>query len=225
MKHLILFDIDGTLLSAGGAGITSFNKAFQEVFGVESAWGDTLAHGKTDPQLVREICSRLLKRDVKVEEQKSVQERYLFHFPEELRANTRFRLLPGAKAICTQLHQEQDVLLGLETGNLEPSAWLKLERGALRDYFSFGGFGSDSEDRRQIVSTAIERAKERLKGEPLSTVVIGDAPQDIQAGKDNGARTIAMTTGRYKEDELAQFRADVILDDLSGLTSELKRLL
>ncbi len=221
MKRLLLFDIDGTLLTAGGVGISSCEQAFNELFGVTNVWGDTSARGKTDYLIFQEIADRVLGRTLAPSELARVAELYLQNFAEELTQATRFQVFPGVQEVITNLSQREDVALGLETGNLESAAWLKLTRAEIDHRFSFGGFGSDSIDRNEIVRVAIERGMQLhgMPQRPGSVVVIGDAVQDIIAGKSAGALTVALMTGRAAHEELAAESPDVILEDLSDVAA------
>ena len=104
--------------------------------------------------------------------------------------------------------------MGLQTGNLEPAAWTKLQRGNLADYFTFGGFGSDSPDRSVLVRMAIERGRALADIDAAAIFVVGDAPGDILAGRDNQARTVAVGTGLTGLDALRPLQPDYLLPDL-----------
>lgn len=224
---MVLFDIDGTLVSGGGLGIHSLNKAFEEVFSVGDVWGETIAHGKTDPQIVQEIAERVLSRALTTPEQNHLIERYLDYFKHEISNWPGFSVLSGAETLCQELSARDNMLLGIETGNVEPAAHLKLQRGNLSPFFRFGGFGSDSVDRAEIIQFAIARGAELLGVEEFPVelvVVIGDAPQDIAAGKTVGVRTIGVGTGRNSAEELSDLGADAVLSDLSNIEQFLKAL-
>ena len=163
MIHLILFDIDGTLLLTGGAGKVAFNRAFQELFGVLDGWGETIPDGKTDPLIFQEIFRRVLKRNGKPREFDSLGTLYVKYFRKEIQHSPKFRLMPGVKMLLQRLALEKAPLLGIATGNLEETAWLKLARGRLDSFFSFGGFGSDSPDRAELTRAAIRRARKLPK--------------------------------------------------------------
>ena len=106
-------------------------------------------------------------------------------------------------------------MLGLATGNVEAGARIKLERGGLNGYFSFGGFGSDSEDRTEVVAAAARRASALgASATPDRTFVIGDTPRDVLAGKAAGFRTIAVGTGNYSTEALRVTGADLVIEDL-----------
>ncbi|MCB0322656.1 MAG: HAD hydrolase-like protein [Bdellovibrionales bacterium] len=218
---LLLFDIDGTLLSAGPSPMVAFETAFAEQFSIAGCWGDTQPHGRTDPDIVGEICRRVLQRELNAAELTRLFKRYAVLLEPEISQCQKFRVLPGALALCQRLAASERFYLGIETGNIEPAGRIKLARGGLDSFFTFGGWGSDSADRSEIVRIAIERARSihDLPNLTYATdvVVIGDAPQDIQAGQALGARTIAVATGRYGNDELEAHQPTAVLDTLDDI--------
>ena len=124
-------------------------------------------------------------------------------------------MLPGIVDILDQMSARADVILGLATGNIELGARVKLERGSLNSYFTFGGFGSDSEDRAGLVRKGVEDAARRL-GSPIHAVdvfVIGDTPRDIDAGRAGGFKTVGVATGRYSTGQLAQAGATFVISN------------
>jgi len=125
--------------------------------------------------------------------------------------------MPGVPELLEALSRIPRIGLGLATGNLEDGAYIKLRRAGLGSYFSFGGFGSDSENRTEVVLAAIRRAGEHLKEEvPLDTVyVIGDTPRDIVHAKEAGVRTVAVATGSSDAEELSRYDPDYLFKDLS----------
>ena len=159
MRALILFDIDGTLIRDGGAAASAFDQAFRDLFGVAAASALVDKHGRTDLAICRDTARYALGRDLRPEEIDALQDRYLDRLPGTLTASEAFEVLPGAAALCAALARDDRVLMGLQTGNLEPAAWAKLRRGKLADYFTFGGFGSDSPDRSVLVRMAIDRGR------------------------------------------------------------------
>ncbi len=116
-------------------------------------------------------------------------------------------------------------MLGLATGNLESGARIKLQRAELDSYFSFGGYGSDAENRTELIQVAIQRAEQHVGGEvPLDIVyVIGDTPRDIKHAKEAGVKTVAVATGKSDLDELAGYYPDHLFQDLS-CTADLMRM-
>jgi len=216
---MLLFDIDLTLLFTGGVGRFAINNAFKEIFGVDEAWGSTQPDGKTDSRIFGEIALRVLGRSLRKKETALLLEKYRDEFMRMIKDESigSFRLMPGIPGLLSVLDRKKRFALGVATGNIEETGWAKLERGRLRRYFRFGAFASDSNERVEIVRTAIRRGEKLLgKKFPKENIfVIGDAPQDIEAAKKAGARSIAVATGRRSESELAAFSPDFVLPDLS----------
>ena len=152
---LLLFDIDGTLISTGGAGVRALNRACLQVLALDNVMDGILPHGKTDPAIIREIFAafRQVHSLPRIEEMLSA---YLVFLRAEVELSSTYRVLPGISAFLDQFGADPDLLLGLATGNIEAGARIKLERGDLNRYFSFGGFGSDSESRTELVRRAAE---------------------------------------------------------------------
>ncbi len=216
-QYLLLFDIDGTLLYTGGAGRIAFERAFETLFGVQKAWGPTRADGKTDPLLIQEVASHALGREVNAGEEQEIAELYRQYFEEEIYQSERFRLMPGVSEMLRLLSEDPRFLLGLATGNFKTTAYLKLKRGNLDHFFSFGGFGCDSHERSVLVRKAMDRANAIAKKEflPHQVTVIGDTVQDILSGKNQATRTLGILTGKTREDEFYQAGADWVLPDFS----------
>src|SRR5215467_12701065 len=143
---------------------------------------DIRPHGKTDPAIAREILHvRFNNSAAEARQIDSIVEVYLSFLREEVRLSPNYRVLPGIISILQEALSRTDVMLGLATGNVELGARIKLDRGELNPYFEFGGFGSDSEDRTELVRRAAANAK-AISGQPISpsdTYVIGDTPLDI----------------------------------------------
>ena len=219
MKKILLFDIDGTLLLTGGAGKIAFEKAFHELFGIANSWGETNPHGKTDPMIFEEIALRVLKRPVSRDENSMLVERYLYHFRKEIKRSPNFRLMPGIPSLLQTLSKEKNLILGIATGNLEEAGWLKLERGGLRDFFPFGGFGSDSSERSKIILTAIKRA-EKTSGQKANldqVYIIGDTHYDVRAAKKVGLKSIGVVNESVNNEEtFGNEKPTHLLTDLSN---------
>lgn len=213
--NLILFDIDGTLVRTHGAGSRATNRTFADLFGVKEAWGQMKAFGKTDPIIFDEIAQRTLHRRLTEREMSEVCAVYLHHFAEEIYSAEQFTVLPGVRDVVHLLAEREDTWLGVQTGNLEPAGWLKLRTAGLEPLFRFGGFAEDARDRTVIIRSAIQRGKRQVEqmGHTCKTVVvIGDTPSDVQAGRENGAKTIAVATGGFSIEELRRTDAHEILE-------------
>jgi len=212
---MLLFDIDGTLLLTGGAGKIAFEKAFEELFSVRQAWGNVRPDGKTDPVIIEEIVVNSLKRPLKDSEYKQLCLRYLLHFENELKIIERFQLMPGVIPLLNRLTLSPNYVLGIATGNFEQAAHLKLKRGELSHFFCFGGYGSDSHNRRELTRIAVQRGLDFVR-EPLdekNIFIIGDTVHDIEAGKTVGAQVIAVATGSTSKEELVDHQPNYLLDN------------
>ncbi len=216
-SRLILFDIDGTLLTAGGAPRRAFRRALIERFGTNGDEASTDFSGKTDPEIVYEIMRRAGFDDDRIAAGiADLFEAYLDELRRELPRDASHRLHPGAAEIVEVLAADPRVLLGLVTGNVEPGARLKLERFDLWRHFPVGAFGSDDPDRDRLPEIAIDRAR-RLTGHPFTgpeAVVIGDSPADIRCARGVGAIAVAVASGSPGRAELAAAGPDVLLDSL-----------
>lgn len=160
---IALFDIDGTLLRAGGAGRRSVELALGEVLDrleCDVSLESVEFAGRTDPWIVRTALTQygVTADDGLIHE---VLRRYVTHLPRELQLAAAFEVLPGVLSLLAELSARDDVLLGLGTGNTEPAAYAKLARGGLDSFFSFGGFGSDHTDRAELLRAGLERGLER----------------------------------------------------------------
>ena len=220
---LLLFDVDQTLVSTGGAGVRALDRAFQKLFSIDNAMAGIVPHGKTDPGIIREIFNSLPKESVSVGIPTSftpILEAYLEFLRDEIDRTAAYIVLPGISRLLGFLSGHSEVLLGLATGNVEPGARIKLERGNLNQYFLFGGFGSDFENRAELVRHGVElgsklalsRWGRRFK--PDEIFVIGDTPLDIAAGRESGLLTVGVATGKYSVAELAAAGATASVSDL-----------
>ena len=216
MKTLLLFDIDGTLLHAEDATRRAIARTFRDLFGAERSFDSISFAGRTDPGIFQDVARTMLGRNLTPEEMDSVSARYLELLPGELAAMASYRLMPGVKEVLPLLAAREDVVLALETGNLEPAAYMKLKPGGIDGYFRVGGFGSDSDNRTELVRIAIERARRGCDGLiPDETIfLIGDSPYDIAAGREIGINTLAVCTGHAGPEELLAESPSCLLPDL-----------
>jgi phosphoglycolate phosphatase len=216
---LFLFDIDQTLINTGGAGLRALDRACQKLFTLQNAMDGISPHGKTDPAIVREIFRvKLQSQNPTESEIATVIESYVFYLRDEVRNSSTYRVLPGILSMVQDLSQRDDVALGLATGNVEVGARIKLDRGELNPFFTFGGFGSDSEDRTTLVRLAAEKAADKTGAsiEASNTFVIGDTPLDIEAGRRSGFKTVGVGTGSYSVEQLLACGATFAVSDLAA---------
>lgn len=216
---LLLFDVDHTLISTGGAGIRALNRAFQKILSMDGACEGVALHGKTDVAIIREIFIAKTGADECMNGAvNSIVESYLSFLHEEVALSPAYRVLPGIAEFLDEMAERSDVLLGLATGNVERGARIKLKRGDLNRYFAFGGFGCDAEDRTALVRRAAERAQDTLRAAiaPEDVYVIGDTPRDIDAGRRAGFRTVGVATGTYTVEELQEAGASIVVSDFAN---------
>lgn len=209
----ILFDIDGTLLTTGGAGAVAWSKAFVDVHGVPVDIETVTESGMTDSEVASASLRSILDRDPTEQDIAAVTELYLKYLPEAVRESTRYRLTPGIVE-CLERLKSEGLLLGLTTGNIEPAARIKLERGDLNRFFDFGGFGSDSNIRSELTLRGVERGIE-ASGNQFGRndfISIGDTPRDVEAGHTIGIRVIGVATGHFPVNELESAGADWVLE-------------
>lgn len=164
----VLWDIDQTLLSTGGAGAVAWQRAFEELYGVEANIEEHTRSGMTDPEITEIIFEEVIGRKGSDSERAAVVAKYLEYMPEAVAESKGYEVKPGIAEILPRL-AEAGVLQGLVTGNVEPAARIKLARGDLDRYFTFGGYGSDARDRIEVTRKAIERGERRPARRSIST--------------------------------------------------------
>jgi len=221
---LLLFDIDGTILTSGGAGETALRLGFQEEFGLEETLTQVEISGRTDSGIARQILAKH-GLEATAENLERFFNGYLRHL-EGLLPKREGRLLPGVLPLLETLLEMPNVCLGLLTGNLERGAFLKLRHYGVGNVFKFGAFADDHHDRNQLGAFALARAR-ALSGitfAPECTFVLGDTPHDISCARACGARVLAVATGSFTLDQLAPFHPDALFPDLSDLPAVLRAL-
>ncbi len=215
MRRLLLFDIDGTLIS-GGPAKEAFHQALVETFGTA---GDIEVHdfaGKTDPQIARELLVQAGVAAPAIDSGlPTLFERYLGHLEARLPGRP-VRVLEGVVALLDALSTDAAVGLGLLTGNHVRGAALKLRSAGIQDRFMMGSFGSDHEERDALPAIALVRAHETwgVRFDPSDVWVIGDTPRDVQCGRKERMKTLGVATGRYGADHLQAAGADRVVPDL-----------
>lgn len=224
---LVLFDIDGTLLSTGRAGATALLRALVEVYGTTGPIESWSFGGKTDPQIVWELMTAAGLDPVTVEEgYERVISRYLAHL-EEIIEPERVKLKPGIRPLLDALVMHDDVVLGLLTGNVARGAELKLRGAGIHGYFALGAYGCDHRSRDRLPPIAARRAEaltgRRFAGKEI--VIIGDTPHDVACGRPIGVKAIAVATGTVPIEELQACDPDHCFADLSDTPAVLDAIL
>lgn len=219
MRKLVLFDIDGTLVSTGGAASRAFHRALVETYGETGPIDSYDFHGRTDPQIARALLGMAGLDDATIDAGMSaLWTTYLRELEQELaQPGVRAEVLPGVPALLDALHETGEHLVALLTGNIEEGARLKLGSAGLWTRFDFGAYGSDHERRDRLPAVAVRRARERtgIHFRGPDVVIIGDTPFDVSCGRSLGVWAVAVATGKHSVEELTEAGADVVLTDLS----------
>jgi phosphoglycolate phosphatase-like HAD superfamily hydrolase len=225
--RLVLFDIDGTLLSAGRAGATALLRALDETYGTTGPIDRWSFGGKTDPQIVWELMTEAGLDAARIEARfDRVIARYLVHLEAHLDP-ARVKLKPGIGALLGALEADPGVVMGLVTGNVHEGAELKLRSAGIWSYFALGAYGSDHRDRERLPPIAAKRAEE-LTGIAFSgkdIVIIGDTPSDVTCGRSLGVKAIGVATGTFSLAELEAHGPDRCFADLSDTPEVVRAIL
>ncbi len=219
MTVLVLFDIDGTILLAHGAGRRSVHQAMVDVFGATGPQHHPF-DGKTDPQIVQELGTMAGISEHVIQERMTVAlDRYYEYLVADITGTPdTVQLLPGVTTLLDALDAHPDVMLGLLTGNIEPGAALKLRAVNIApERFVVGAYGSDAPSRPALPAIAQSRAAAHLGAAVPGSriVIIGDTPHDLTCGKEIGARAIGVETGRFRAAELAPYGPLAVFADLT----------
>ena len=227
MPKVILFDIDGTLLMAGGAGRRAFLSALHELHGPFGEAPEYDFRGRTDLELFATAAQQLISRPLTDIEFKLLLERFVSLFETELQNSAGFRVFPEAAVLVQELSRHDEVFLGIQTGNIERTAALKLRRAGLHHHFEFGGYGSDHVERAHFMQIALERAR-TLYGADFhahQVVVVGDTPLDIAAARQNNFNIVAVETGGIDRKSLQESGANLVVPTLAPTTELLEFLM
>jgi phosphoglycolate phosphatase len=209
-----LFDIDGTLMNSGGAGRSAINEAVKLISGIDSALEGIRLHGNTDKLIMADL-ERKHGISLKKGDRDQIEELYLKFLPIHLKKED-VRQIPGAIFLLDYFKQQQ-VDLGITTGNLELGAYAKLQAVGLKSYFNYGGFGDDGIERKTILNKGVERSGYKHD----EVIYFGDTPFDGEAGVLAGVITVGVTTGIYGVDELLKSGCACVVSSLDQVTPAL----
>jgi phosphoglycolate phosphatase-like HAD superfamily hydrolase len=225
--HLFLFDVDGTLLTAQGAGREAFAQALTAVYGTTGPVERYDFRGKTDPQIVHDLMTSAgLTRAAIGGRLAAFFDAYVTVLEGLVDTTGRVRVMPGIPEVVRRLGRREDALVGLLTGNIERGARIKLQPTGLLPHFRLGAYGSDEIDRRRLPAVACERARSLAGSEvPFDRVtIIGDTPLDVDCARACGARAVAVATGQYGHAELAACTPDLLFADFADIDTVLSAL-
>jgi phosphoglycolate phosphatase len=224
---LVLFDIDGTLLTDRGASREAFGEALREVYAYDGDLSRYDFSGRTDPQITHMVLNDAgFSREEIDAKLTGLWEIYLGGLARNATPE-RVRVMPGMRQLVAALHEHDDVVLALLTGNIERGARLKLGGAGLNEYFPFGAFGSDSADRTELPPVAIRRASHHLGKhfQGSDVVIIGDSIYDVRCGVPYDATTIAVASGKTPADVLRAENPRHFFDDASDVNAVIDAIL
>lgn len=205
VRVLVLFDLDGTILSTARAGIGALEDAAGRVLGTALDLSQLETAGWTDPMIARAIVERVLGRsDPKLE--RLLLDSYVEALPRRL-GDRQGRVMPNVKECLTTLTAVEPARVGLLTGNMAGGAAAKLAHYGVHHRFDVCGFGEDGFTRPEIGHTLLARCR-CLGIEPgtVDVVLVGDTPFDVEAGRQLGMKTLAVATGSHAASTLRRSR-------------------
>jgi phosphoglycolate phosphatase len=225
VMNLLFFDVDGTLLLTGGAGIRAMTDAFEELFGIGDAFRGSTMAGRTDNWVLAHALTRhnVTPRPEALARFSAV---YVSHLRRQLdKPGPRKGIMPGVMSLLTALRGRSHARVSLLTGNYREGARAKLEYFGLWNHFTGGAFGDDVPERNLLLPMALTEAERDGATFTLDdVVVIGDTPLDVAGALAGGVRAVAVATGEYGVDELRTAGATTIFEDLSDSPAVLKAL-
>ena len=227
MRKLVLFDIDGTLVLTGGAGLRAMNRALEDTLGHADGLDGIPLAGRTDWSILVDAAGKV-GREIDNELFVTLRDRYITNLAEEIKHPGKGpkAIMPGIRELLETLAAREDVFVGLLTGNFEEGARIKLGHFDLWRYFACGAFGGDAADRNALVPFAVRRA--RTCGLPeidaSDVLVVGDTPHDVACAHAARAVAVAVATGGHTVDQLRETGAEAVFRDLSDTAAFVKLL-
>jgi phosphoglycolate phosphatase len=220
---LLLWDIDGTLISTKGCGREAIRQALLNDFGILDDLGDLEMAGRTDLSIFEDICKRHPGHPMTPQ---SLSESYLGILPRLLKTSKGGIVHPGVRDILDWTNKHPEVHDALLTGNLKKGAFHKLEHFNLKHYFEFGAFADDSAERNKLGPIVLERARQILERDfhIEYTWVIGDTPKDIACARALGCNVLAVATGDYSVEQLELYEPDLLMPNLGDHREVIQRL-
>ncbi len=225
--RLFLFDVDGTLVTARGAGRAAIGRALEKIYGTTGPIETYDFRGRTDPRIVLDLMREAgMPEATTAERLDACLTAYVVELADEIGDGSRVQVMPGVADLVRALARRDDALVGLLTGNVESGARVKLSSTGLWEHFRVGAFGSDDIDRRKLPAVACRRARALVGREfPFDRVtIIGDTPLDVDCARACGAVAVAVATGYHAHDELAACAPDHLFVDFSDVGATLGAL-
>lgn len=211
-----LFDIDGTLVKTGSQiNQDVFHYAVKKVYGIDAYHHEINPEGMVDNQILVEILKLHGLTENQVKEKINEEIKAVTDYAKEQESNIELEILPGVLELLNTL-QKLSIPMGALTGNVEGLAWVKLDKSGLKEFITFGAFGSQAHVRSELVEIARQNASKKFGKDFKTTdfVIIGDTPKDIQCARDAGIKVLAVSTGKFTYEELEKEKPDLLLHDL-----------
>ncbi|MCX6178507.1 MAG: HAD hydrolase-like protein [Chlorobiales bacterium] len=217
LRKLVLFDIDGTLLTVNSINRRILMDALKEVYGTEGSAGTHNFAGKMDSIIIYEVLQNAGLSDTEIAEKfDEAKQTYIEKFRLQAKPSDVI-LMEGIRELLDQLSASSELMLGLLTGNFEGSGRHKLLLPEINHYFPFGAFADDGQSRNELPAVAVEKAYQ-LTGKKFSEtdiIIIGDTEHDIVCARALNAKSIAVATGTYSAEELQKHNPHIIYENLS----------
>lgn len=212
-KKLLLFDIDGTILTTFGQAKNAFSIALKEVFGTHGEIDSFSWSGKLDQNIVFELMERAGFSEKFIQKNLSKTLRLYEKILKETIKPEKVFIKEGIVEVLEKASKDEDILMGLCTGNTPEGAKIKLSTVDLYKFFSIGGYGTDAKKREELPPIAKKRAEQffNVKIESKNVFVIGDSPADIESAKANGYLSVGVFSGFHKKEELEKYKPDLLL--------------
>lgn len=225
--RLFLFDVDGTLVTARGAGRLAIGHALASTYGSTGFIEHYDFRGKTDQRIVWDLMREAGLDDARIAAGLAgCFEAYVAELDRLIGDGSRVTILPGVRELVRALAVRDDAVVGLLTGNIEPGARVKLRPTSLWPLFRVGAFGSDDVDRRRLPAVACERAH-RVTGRRFAfeeVTIIGDTPLDVDCARACGAVAVAVATGFHAAADLEACAPDLFFSDFADVEATLAAL-
>lgn len=221
---LLLFDVDLTLVNSGGSGRRAMTQAFATLFNRSNGFDSVDFAGRTDPLILKDaLAGNGLQWSPEKEE--NFKETYFNLLKTEIeKPHAGKKIEPGIPEVLQALSAKEDILLGLLTGNWKQGAQIKLAYFGILSHFKMGVFADDSENREALPHLAVQRCQEEFSTSfpPENVYVVGDTPLDVACARPLGAKSVAVATGFFSFDQLADSNPDYLFRDLSNYAEFLK---
>lgn len=226
-SRFIVFEIDGTLISTDGMVTEAYEQAIQEVYGVPKALASCPVAGRSEREIVQVALRAAKVAPEKIDQHLArAMARYVDILVEMIRKRPRGATHPGVKALLERLDKDSRWAVGLMTRHLLLSARPLLGRHGLWDFFKYGAFADDHENRTALPGLLLDRARDAsgLPIQPADVYAVADTVRDLACAKAAGMRTIAVATGGSTYEALSVLNPYLIFHSFENVDDVLQKL-